>query len=182
MKKLFSLLMCGSIFLLYSCEEWGQGRKYEHPPFSTQYTVEEHIERISDITDELLVTAEVIGEIIDYKVEIVYSYDKDLPQLFMVQYEYAEEFKYFYRSGRGEARGYISKFEFVIGYIENDEYKLGLKYGCLGFMCGKNPYQVYEEITGETVGKKYYGSTHFGIEKEGKKYNIVSNIIFKYVF
>ena len=56
MKKTVSYISCLlSMFVLSGCD---QGTNYKHPPFSTQYTVEEHIERISAITDELIVEVE----------------------------------------------------------------------------------------------------------------------------
>lgn len=170
-KRLLAILLsCLTLFCFSGCNEtfwyWILPQKYyKHPEFSTKYTVEEHIEKISQITEDLIKTAVTCGEVAAYTVDILYAFCDDDPEYFMMQLEYAEPYKYKLHSSDRFGYGTIfeTKYMYVIGYIENDEYLLGLK-DSSNFVFGENPYDVF----GKSGTKKYYGAGHYGIEEDGQ--------------
>ena len=66
---------------------------YRHPRFKTKYTIEEHIQRISERTEEKFSWQIAEGIIADYTVDIIYAFYDDDPEYFLVELEYAEEFQ-----------------------------------------------------------------------------------------
>ena len=165
-KKVELLIMCilaSLCFLLVGCWTYA-GSNYKHPDFVTQYTQEEHIQRISERTQTRFSKEIESGEIVNYTVEIVYAFYDNDPEYFLVNLEYAEEFEKYSYGGELE---YKTKYKHFLGFIENDEYYTGLY--CYGgengdamFIGGRNPY----EVTGYGDAKKYYGANRFAVETE----------------
>ena len=138
---------------------------YEFPEFSTQYTEEEHIQRLSARTEEHL--SEYIEEkrLLHYEVELVYSFHHNDPEYFLIEIEYLSA-KYWGVDDNGYAIWEEERrYAHTIGYIKNDEYYLGLNNykrnksaddwcNLEGFILDKSLWQIF----GYDEAKKYYGS------------------------
>ncbi len=186
------LSMFFSVVIINECNErnrpLGYG-EYKHPKFKTKYTVEEHIQRITARTEERFQKDIENGFIVDIFVDIVYAFYDDDPEYFLVEIEYKEKLsideerrlakykdKFPYRleqitDENGENGGeyvmgryvFPERFIHVIGYIEDDCYKMGLQalgFGA-GFFCGQSPYTGY----GYKNEKKYYGGGVCGVKQ-----------------
>ncbi|MBQ3505596.1 MAG: hypothetical protein IJA89_02365 [Clostridia bacterium] len=93
-----------------------------HPKFSTEYSEDEHIDRIKARTAEIFAEEIENGQLVRYDADILYAFDDD-PECFLVELEFAEEWKS-WQSGVG----YQTKYKHCIGYIKNDEYVIGCFY------------------------------------------------------
>ncbi len=152
-----TLCLFGSI-LLNSCGLIpGAGNK--HPDFQTEYTIEEHIDRIRARTEENFSKEIQVGKIVNIEIEILYAfYDSD-PEYFMVELEYAKEFagEYTYRDDYWMETpvSYTTKYKHFIGFIENDKYYARVRaYTSYSdepidkFVDGRNPYALcgYDDL------------------------------------
>ncbi len=169
MRKVVNIIFIISLVLsLSACSDniiWG----YEHPDFVTQYTAEEHVERIRQRTAEKFETEILNGDIVGVNVEIVYAFYDDDPEYFLVELEFYKEWKSFYEANNMEEVEYTTKYKHLIGYIHNDKYYAGLKYydsnsfnnveKLYGFIDGKSSYSYY----GYEDSKKYYGASAQGV-------------------
>ena len=152
--------------LLFACDLDSGTRHpsqtYKHPDFITQYTQEEHIQRISERTQTRFSNEIESGEIVNYTVEIVYAFYDNDPEYFLVNLEYAEEFEKYSYGGELE---YKTKYKHFLGFIEDDIYYTGIngyggKNGDAMFIDGRNPY----EVAGYANAKKYYGNFVFAVQ------------------
>ena len=114
-----TLCLFGSI-LLNSCGLI-PGADNKHPDFQTEYTIEEHIDRIRARTEENFSKEIQVGKIVNIEIEILYAfYDSD-PEYFMVELEYAKEFagEYTYRDDYWMETpvSYTTKYKHFIGFI-----------------------------------------------------------------
>ncbi len=159
------------------------GGDYVHPDFSTEYTIDEHVQKIKEKTEEIFQGDIQSGAIVDYSVEIVYAFcDRD-PEYFLVEIEYANEWNGVYRTNYPRYDDdtpteieYTTRYKHLIGFIENDTYKTGLN-GYFGkneaaFKDGKSCYA----LLGYSNNKKYYGASVFGVESNGEILRIYSSI------
>ena len=147
---------------------------FEHPTFKTNYTKEEHIERITARTEEILAEEIANGEVEEIFVDIVYAFYDDDPEYFLVEVEFKEEKEYefefsFYEKEKNYT--FITKYIHLVGFIRRDVYLYGLMkcpYGRRGeknidtYMPGKSPYT----ICGYRDEKKYYGSGSFAVQTD----------------
>ncbi|MBO5240156.1 MAG: hypothetical protein J6B56_01895 [Clostridia bacterium] len=138
--------------------------EFTHPEFRTEYTIEEHIERIEKRTQEKFFEEILTGEISNIEVEILYAFYDNDPEYFMVQLEYVDEFEGDYtikdESGKSVEKNYTTKYNHFIGFIEDDTYYVRVKlYSGYAekseqialFIDGRNPY----ELSGYSNAKKY---------------------------
>lgn len=135
--------------------------------FTSEYTANEHWNRIMDRTKERFSRELANGEIINYTVEIVYSIYSHTPTYFMVELEYAEEFEteydnYVDSTLSGKIRGQ-TKWKHIIGIIGVEEYWID-QVAYPTFVCGRNPYKVF----GYENYKKYYCYFQHAVEIDGK--------------
>lgn len=150
----FSLLLSGC-----ACSNPYIKDVYIHPKFKTDYTIEEHIKRISAKTERNFAEELANSELVSYNVEIVYAYDGD-PEYFLIELEYAEEWESIYMESGVTPISYSTKYRHLIGYIRSDKYfRIG------DFREGRSSYRYY----GYTDNKKYYnGDGIEAVEKEGQ--------------
>jgi len=146
----FSTLLVFGLYTELGCASPGD----HHAEFRTKYTVEEHIERITKRTEERFATQIEEGELISWKIEIVYAFYDNDPEYFLVELEYAEEIEsgYEFYSSVPEYTQYITKYQHIIGYIKDDRYLMGLPHYDL-FMDGRSVWA----LNGYEDSKKYYG-------------------------
>lgn len=180
MKKLMAIVLSLILVLIITAcdteEEMGGWEKeyteYVHPDFVTNYTEEEHIERLS------LIASKTLG-LKKFKISIVYAfYDFD-PEYFLIEFE-REEYKYdVYISQMTSYNNRHTDIEnlrnvtiketatngYILGSIEDDKYyynlfvNLGWYGGEPGFgyiqkySDGLSPYKAY----GYEDNVKYYG-------------------------
>ena len=156
--RLAILLLTLVISLLFgSCKDKFGG--YTHPDFQTEYTEEEHIQRISALTEKKFAKELQNGEIESYDVEIVYAFYDEDPEFFMVTVKYAKHFFAKYgdeRSILGQYIAFYTKYKYYIGYIKKDEYYQSSSY------YGRSPY----ELLGFQDAKKYYGALRYGVKTD----------------
>ena len=125
-------------------------------PFETQYTIGEHIERISLETEKRFTEFINSDDFHSYSVEILYSF-AGYPEFFMVEFAY---------QGNVQLGIDVSDrifYNYTIGFIEYDEYYIGLSfsdsYDNWVFVDGKefvgaqNPYSK----NGVLNTRKYFG-------------------------
>ena len=158
---------------------------YTHPVFQTEYTQEEHIQRINQQTEAIFAEEINSGKLLKYNVEILYAYYDNDPEYFLVELEYVDECIEVicenpdYLSGtENQEPKYIyhtTKYQHFIGFIEDDVYKTGIPYYDSGsrnpkdcFMPGRSAYALYTDGKGVQYGKKYYGGRVQGIERNGE--------------
>ena len=154
---------------------------YEIPPFSTKYTVEEHIQRLKERTEDVFEGEIVNGEVVGYKVDIVYSLAYDLPEFFVVEIEYATAKSYIRntlhlggnKNYPQEYWSYYTQYKHFIGYIQEDEYYSDYVNEIVfnprhlkdELLPGRSPYS-YKNYWDK---KKYYGEMYFAVEIDGQK-------------
>ena len=81
--------------------------------YSSQYTEEEHLERIKQRTNEYLQREINAGRILDYKVELIYTFYTRKPSLFMVEWEWAEEIEASYNNPYYDSKDSTSEAIYV---------------------------------------------------------------------
>jgi len=91
-------------------------------PYTSNYSVAEHEERLTKITENKFAYLIETGQLADIRAEIVYAIDDD-PEYFLITLEFAEEFE----GGRLDEVSYTTKYMHTIGVIKNDEYIMGLR-------------------------------------------------------
>lgn len=178
MKKICIIIVAIICCLFVGCTQ-KLGGNYIHPDFSTDYSIEEHVERIKERTKQVFQDDIQSGAIIDYSVEIVYAYYDEDPEYFLVEIEYANDWNGEYHTNYPRYDDetltkieYTTKYKHLIGFIENDMYKTGLR-GYFGqdkaaFKDGKSCY----ELLGYANDKKYYGAGVFAVRKNDEMMRI----------
>ena len=170
MKKLLSVLFIVFCFPLFSC---GETENNDSPPlhiiggipewkptiYASAYTIDEHIERLIRYTEDYHFYEEIeSGEIVNYEVEVLYSFENH-PKYYMIDIEYAEEKDFTYLG----FENYRSKYMHTVVQVIEDKYYFNRwNYGW--FLPGKNPY----EYTGNVEGKKYFAEYVYAVEKDGE--------------
>lgn len=166
--------------------------------FSTQYTEEEHIQRIEERTYALF-EREIIGELVlGFSVDIVYSINENKPEYFVVEIEYDEKAYYGYSDDEelyidGKLYEWGSVCEHIMGYIYQEEYyvlenayiwrgpnSIKVK-NCIKE--GKSPYSlsIYSE------NKKYYGYKQdsygvYGVEVNGEILQLATTVCLEHYY
>ena len=174
MKKLLSALFIVFCFPLFSCGESdsensalplapGTIPPWEPTTYTSAYTVEEHIDRLIDYTENYHFYEEIEnGEIVNYEVEVLYSFENH-PKYYMIDIEYAEE-KDFTARGFADCK---SKYMHTVVQVIDDKYYFN-EWSYFWFLPGKNPY----EYTGNDAGKKYFAEYVYAVEKDGERVQI----------
>ncbi len=131
--------------------------------YETQYTEEEHIERITARTEENLAEDITSDKIEKIEVEIVYSlYTKD-PEYFLIEVEYKQEFTGYWSSSNIP---YSTKHKHFFGMIYCDNY---IKTPHMDdFIDGQSIYRA----RGYKNNVKYHSSFCFAIEEGDKLYQL----------
>ncbi len=169
---LLSLLLTGCS----GCQQRDGDYDYVHPDFITEYTIEEHIERITTRTEEIFEEEIKNGDIVDYTVEIVYAFYDNDPEYFLVELEYAKEWGGKYDNPNDspnvendEYITYQTKYKHFIGYIVNDRYWYGLRdyWGSDIKTSFKDGRSVYA-FNGYEKERKYYGMCKQAVEVQGE--------------
>lgn len=147
---------------------------YTHPEFITNYTIDEHVERIKERTAEKFEQEITSGEIIGVHIEIVHAFYDNDPEYFLVELEFAQEIMNRYVYEDDKCFEVSTKYKHVIGFIENDNYYIGLQgydrtlnnhdEKLYGFVNGESSYHYY----GYMAGKKYYGALVQGVMVENQ--------------
>ena len=167
MKKLKTVI--SSISFLLACPFAFSSCWIETPPsaepyvFSTNYTAEEHIQRIEERTADIF-DADIYNDIVkDFTVDIVYSIYDNKPEYFVVEVEYTEYLFYPIRREESSILCEITHYKHIMGYIYKDDYYIleisyiwGGTEGNIVQDCmkiGQSPYSVFSDFT----SKKYYG-------------------------
>lgn len=160
MRKILSVLLsCMFVILLSGCF-YEDSANSKSEGFQTEYTEEEHIARLTERTREKFATEIESGEIIDFEIEIVYSFYDHYPRYFLVQWEYVEEFT---DVSHPESYEYTSKYKHMLGLIKNDQYYTDIWGYFAGDKGGVSPY----DYLGHSDAKKYYGTGGvFGVETD----------------
>ena len=152
----------------YTCSNPYKKYVYEHPKFKTDYTIEEHIEKISALTEENFAEELASGKLVSYNVEILYAFYDEDPEYFLIELEYAEEWKGWYITEDVEEIEYKTKYKHTIGFIQYDEYRyMSTLYNFhdAHFLDGRSSYRYY----GYMDDKKYVGAAGLqAIEKDGQ--------------
>ncbi len=126
--------------------------------YVSAYTIDEHIERLIRYTEDYHFYEEIeIREIVNYEVEVVYSFENH-PKYYMIDIEYAEEKDF---TARGFA-DYKSKYMHTIVQVIDDKYYFN-QWRYSWFLPGKNPY----DYTGNVSEKKYFEEHIYAVEKDG---------------
>ncbi|MBR6737006.1 MAG: hypothetical protein IKL82_01410 [Clostridia bacterium] len=141
------------LFTLASCEKVNYG--YTHPTYTSEYTSQQHIERIKNVYLNKSEAKNGTWIINDINVEIINSFYDNDPEYFIVEMDI--------RIGK-IIEGYFKyrdAYLVIFGFIWNDEYYYG-------YTLKSNPYKVcgYED------NKKFVSNYTFGIEEDGKVYKI----------
>lgn len=147
---------------------------YKHPDFKTIYTKEEHIEKISAQTQELFAKELASGEIKNFFVDILYAFGDNDPEYFLIELELGVEVQ---TVSTNFPQTYTTSFAHVIGFIENDEYFIGLKY-YQTFRAGKSAYTYFN--FGSSL--KYYGGGVQAVEQNGQIITLVTYNCLDYSF
>ncbi len=171
---------CLSLILLLSgCHEPQRlGPFFDHPEFKTDYTIEEHIERISAKTKKRFAEKLQSGLLVSYSVDILYAFYDEDPEYFLIELEFDREWEGEYDiPNYGQDLDipfhytYKTKYMHTIGFICNDKYYLCLReYG--DFIDGQSSYRYY----GYAENKKYYGSGVQAVEKDGQIVKLFSDL------
>ena len=143
----------------------------EHAEFATQYTEEEHIERLTQIVDYYIEKYwwRTGSEVTERKIEILYSFYDGDPEYFMITYKVDPYIKYtntpygnnFYRCPETLSR---RSTYFELGTIIYDNYKLIPIAGT--HRTASMQWGNIFEVLGYENSKKYYGNNCFGVENE----------------
>lgn len=169
MKKIVSKIIailfsvCALLFT-FSCAEvpneivkdgdWSEQRmSYE---WISDYTEQEHIARISTLTEEIFAEPLELGLLISYEVEILYDF-YGAPRFFMIDFEYGVDVGDEVEIA-GEKHIYTTRQGHFVGEIEADKYYCPIQSG--GYKDGPNPY----EYLGYGDAKKYFLSDRFAID------------------
>lgn len=179
-------------FLLSSCFDVVEKLKeYFNPEpyvFSTQYTEEEHIQRLKDRTEEMFWVDQINEVIKGFTVDIVYSIAENTPEYFVLEVEYTEHVPYTFN----EHTGNTTPYRHLMGYIYKDDYYVledsYIWYGRDGLRVkdclkvGPSPYSAI----GNPDGEKYYGrprSEDYGVycvETDGNMVQIATTRCLKH--
>lgn len=130
LKKLLSILLVVISLLFVACGDTGDdynapGSNYKKRPetYTTNYTDQEHVQRLKQITEKVYVCRGVEGkkhnELVDIEAYVVYSYD-ERPEMFYIILTYAKPIEYQNHLGEDKETCFFHNF----GFIENDEYYL----------------------------------------------------------
>ncbi|MBQ8229939.1 MAG: hypothetical protein IJZ32_04525 [Clostridia bacterium] len=185
-KKVFwTIIVLLLILALVGCWIFREMMKgYEHPKFKTKYTIEEHIKRLTTRTEEKYAKELENGELLDFRVEILYAFYDNDPEYFLIEYRFADTIDKIYgEDGIKEVR--IENHGHLIGMIENDKYKVR-------FLCcrdedewGDYHTRGYDEeiLVGQSCytkcgfenTKKYYGGHTCAVELDGQIVQIYNN-------
>ena len=152
-------------------------RYYNIPEFETEYSEEEHLERVKEIAEKKIPKKYLV----DIKTEILYAYYRGTPEYVLITVELAEEISGEIYGPSGEKYPYDTKYLHAVVRIYEDEYyDTHIKRNALtiddwqlpywlseesSFVLGANPYQVCGY--GEEY-KKYYMNKSFATERNGK--------------
>lgn len=134
---------------------------YNYPEFKTEYSEEEHKQRILDVMVNTFGEPEDSQVIAGYEVEIIYSFYDNNPEYFLITIEYkgtTASGKY-YPNDIHEPAQYITNYRHLVGRIVEDTYT-HWHYG--EFITGRSPW----DFLGYSEAKKYYGNDIFGVETE----------------
>ena len=136
---IISLSAWGLISLVIFSSDVSKEGDYVHPDFVTEYTIEEHIERIKQRTKERFANEISSGEIVNFTVDIVHAFYDDDPEYFLVELEYKDEWigKYANEYKWSNIAGllpekpeeyvyYSTKYKHFLGKITNDWYHSGI--------------------------------------------------------
>lgn len=179
MRKLCILLtiILSCFFTACQREEKKSRSPYYIPPFSTQYTEEEHIKKIEEKTHQIFKQQVLEGEIVNVFVDIVYSLKYDLPEFFVVELEYAKEIHYPRNACSSafempvEKQDFWTKYKHLMGYIQEEKYyseyvKEDTDFHTIQreFLPGRSPYSY----KGYFDCKKYYGCGLYAVEHNGE--------------
>ena len=184
MKKLLPLSL-GAVCLFSGCTIRKGCNSPENPEFETEYTIEEHIEILSKRTEKRFAEEFANGEIVNYSIDILYAIYDDDPEYFLIELEFAQEWEGKYKNPYHEENQtdeyitYKTKNKHFIGFIQNDEYYIGLDLYCKkgkdfynsekeiaadGFLDGKSAYRLY----GHEQSKKYYAMGEQAVERDSE--------------
>lgn len=164
---MFNILCVCFLFNFVSCKKEEDIAK----EWTTQYTIEEHVQRISARTEEKFASEIENGEIVNYEVEIVYCYSEK-PKYFLVNLEYAEEVTItaedMHLSDQEKERladklPLVTKYRHILGFISNDDYYTGFINYINGFKWGRSPW----DYCGYKGYKKYYNFYSYAIALDG---------------
>lgn len=167
MRKTIKAVMClivVSIILISGCKYEFYKPNIEVPKFQTQYTEQEHLDKIKTLTEERF-RKEVwkesfvpIYEFYDCAVYMIYSFN-DNPEYFLVELRYKEKVE--------ENESARFQYKHLFGFIMNDEY---YQYGAVHFE--RSQFAANNLLD----NKKYYGINNsngnvcLGYEKDGVIY------------
>lgn len=172
MKKTISLLLTicmalsfsgchvlGALFGGYAPPYYDPNDYPEYPDYRSDYTEEEHIQRLTTLTEngawKNLKDAEnkkPLGDMITVNVELVYAFYDNDPEFFLIDMLFENEGLFTMIT----EMGYTNR-AYYLGYILNDEYYIIYKY------YGDTPW----DIAGYSECKKYFGSYYFAVELDG---------------
>lgn len=170
------IVLIFSCVFIPKCIENIKKNDYEpewHEEYVSNLTEEQHLQNLVKITEEIFAEEIEEGEIVNYKVELVYAFYDNDPEYFLIELEFAEEFigstdGCYQCEVTKRKHHYVSKYRHLIGYHNNDKYRYGVGNYCSGnrwaFRPGQSPYTYL----GYANEKKYYGAEMFGVEKDGK--------------
>ncbi|MBO5214817.1 MAG: hypothetical protein J6B79_01355 [Clostridia bacterium] len=148
-------------------------------PFVSQFTIEEHIERIRNITEYALRYEIEKGHVKDIYIDALYQFDGSTPRQFLVEFEFcgdeckevAHQFALIHSNkftcaylGYDTKRTHESLFRHYIVDTNRDTYLIENIAG----VCGSNGFfgkSIYTEL-GYKESKKYYAGGRFGVLTE----------------
>ena len=165
-----AILCLLSCFNFASCNENQQ--QMQIPKFTTQYTEQEHVQRIEQYFREYLRKGHVInrGEIKDIYVEILYSYHTHDPEYALIEIEYTQPFsRSFDKDGE---KSYTTKYRHTYVRITNDNYYVACSEYSNSFETCKDGQSVYT-VLGYKNNKKYFGDLWRSVEIDGQITDIV---------
>jgi len=107
---------------LNACQFFGK------PRYQSQYTPEEHVQKLTQITEKRYAHLIESGELVDVRVEILHAFYDDAPEFFLITLEFLNEWKCICPLLATETQSgeYFTKYMHTIGRIKNDEYIIGL--------------------------------------------------------
>lgn len=147
----------------------------------TTLSEEKHIQILLDKTEKIFEEEIKSGKVVNYSSHIMYSFNKNKPQYFLIELEFADYFDYLVPTCYScfEANGkrdvwYSTKNKHIIGYIDDNEYKIKVNWRLFTgemdgsynlesvLINGQSPFSYlgYDDC------RKYYGNNIFGIEKD----------------
>jgi len=129
LNKILSIILVVVSLCFVACggfeERKKPGADYRKRPetYTTNYTNEEHVQRLKQTTEKIYVcrnpSGERYNELVDIEAYIVYSYD-ERPEMFYIILTYAKPIEYQNYLGENKETCFFHN----IGYIEDDEYYL----------------------------------------------------------